>query len=258
LYPTHFRIGPFVISGYSACVNLGLLLGFLVTARRGRRRGFPLADVFDGCLSAALGGLVGGRIAYVLIHADYYRLHLAEVPQVWAGGLMGPGAFFGALLTLRIAARVRRYPFRELLDALTPGAAVVTTCAWLGCFLARCAYGRPTYPDQPLLWKLSLELPNLYGIREPRVAVQLLAALWSTAALGLTRLGHRQIRIRGQRLFPLWLALYSGGMAGLGALRGDATLRAGGWRADQIAHLALLAYAALLALSTRGRTRSPQ
>jgi prolipoprotein diacylglyceryltransferase len=203
--------------------------------------------VFDWALSAALGGLVGGRTAYVLLHADYYRLHPGEAPQVWSGGLTGPGVLLGALLALRLVAHVHAYPFRPLLDLLAPGAALVAAGGWGGCFFARCAYGIPTYPDQALLWPLSGELPNLYGIREPRVAVQLLAAAWSLTAWGLASLVNRR---RG-RLFPLWLALYSAGMTGLGALRGDETLRVGAWRVDQVAHLGLLTYALFLLLTGR-------
>jgi hypothetical protein len=49
-------------------------------------------------------------------------------------------------------------------------------------------------------------------------------------------------------LFPLWLALYSGGSFALGFLRADEVPLVAGWRADQLTDLALalIAVAALL------------
>ena len=60
-------------------------------------------------------------------------------------------------------------------------------CAWLGCLMNGFAYGIETYPGQGLRWRVSLELPDIYGIRAPRVAVQLLGAGWSAMAGGPTK-----------------------------------------------------------------------
>jgi prolipoprotein diacylglyceryltransferase len=125
-----------------------------------------------------------------------------------------------------------------MLNVLTPGVAVLASCAWLGCLLNGCVYGIETYPGQGLLWALSLELPDLYGIWAPRVAVQLLGAGWSGVALAAVILAGRHTRFEGL-VFPLWLALYAAGSFGLGFLRADETVLVAGWRADQVADLAL-------------------
>jgi prolipoprotein diacylglyceryltransferase len=125
-----------------------------------------------------------------------------------------------------------------MLDALTPGAAFLAACGWLGCLLNGCAYGIETHPGQGLLWTLSLELPDLYGIWVPRVAVQLLGAAWGGIVLVIVVFASRWVRMEGL-LFPLWLAVYTLGSFGLGFLRADETPLISGWRADQIADLAL-------------------
>ena len=100
------------------------------------------------------------------------------------------------------------------------------------------AYGIETYPGQGLLWALSMELPEIYGIRAPRVAVQLLGAGWSAIVLVALLIAGRRPRSQGL-VFPLWLALYGSGSFGLGFVRADEVAMIVGWRADQIADLAL-------------------
>ncbi len=144
-----------------------------------------------------------------------------------------------------------------MLDVLTPGVAVLAACAWLGCLLNGCAYGIETYPGQGLLWALSLELPDLYGIWAPRVAVQLLGAGWSAVALTAVILAGRHRRFEGL-VFPLWLALYTAGSFGLGFLRADEVGLVAGWRADQVTDLALVVIGAagLVAGLLRGMAKA--
>jgi prolipoprotein diacylglyceryltransferase len=124
------------------------------------------------------------------------------------------------------------------LDVLTRGAALLAVFAWLGCFMAGCAYGIATYPWQGLPWTLSLDLPDLYGIREPRVALQLLGAGWSTLSLCVVLVAQGRTR-RSGTVFAVWLTLYSLGSLALGFLRGDRMALVAGWRLDQVANLAL-------------------
>ena len=65
-----------------------------------------------------------------------------------------------------------------MLDVLGPGLALGCALGWLACTSASCAYGKPVWPDQPV-WFLAADLPDAYGVREPRVATQWLGAGWS-------------------------------------------------------------------------------
>lgn len=199
--------------------------------RRWRLR--PMA-VVDGALAAAGGGLLAGRATYVAANWAYFHNHRAEALQVWQGGLSAPGALVGALIAVFILCRVRRIDPRPLLDALAPGAAVVASCAWVGCLEAGCAWGLEVWPGQGLLWSLSAELPDLHGLRAPRVAVQALGAGWYGLSLaGILLLG------RQGRAFPLWLLLHAAGDFGLSFLRGDLARPALGLAVAQMVDLAL-------------------
>lgn len=236
--PVLIRLGPFTVTGYTALVDVGLLSGAALACLAARRRRLPPARALDAVLAAALGGLVGARAVYVAAHWDYYVNYLHRALRPWGGGLAWHGGLAGGLIAVLAYCALQRTPPRRVLDVLTPGAAVLATCTWLGCLLHGCAHGLETYPGQGLLWALSLELPDLYGIQAPRVAVQLLGAGWSAVVLAIVVTAGRRRRLEGLA-FPLWLALYSGGSFGLGFLRADQVPLVAGWRADQVADLAL-------------------
>jgi phosphatidylglycerol:prolipoprotein diacylglycerol transferase len=247
LYPVLFRLGRFTVTGYAALVDVGLLGGAVVACLAARRRGFNPTRVLDAALAAALGGLIGSQAVYVAAHWAYYETHVRRALRPWDGGLAWHGGLVGGLVAVMAYCAMRRISLRRMLDVLTPGVAVLASCAWLGCLLNGCAYGIETYPGQGLLWALSLELPDLYGIWAPRVAVQLLGAGWSAVALAAVILAGRRPRFEGL-VFPLWLALYTVGSFGLGFLRADEVGLVAGWRAGQVADLALAVIGAVALL----------
>ena len=239
MYPVLFRLGSFAVTGYTALLDIGLLSGAVMVCLAARRRELDPVQVLDAALVAALGGLTGARAVYVTANWAYYSNHVRRALRLWGGGLAWHGGLVGALVAVLVYCAVRRTSPRLALDVLTPGAAVLAICAWLGCLLAGCVYGLETYPGQELLWALSLELPDLYGLWAPRVAVQLLGAGWGAIVLAAVVVAERDTRFEGL-VFPLWLALYAIGSFGLGFLRADQVPLVADWRADQVADLALI------------------
>jgi len=236
--------------------------------------------VVDGVLAAAVGGLLVGRLAYVAAHLPYFREHPTAALALWQGGLSAPGVVAGGAMGAGVLARLRGQSPRLLWDALAPGAAVVVIAAYLGCLRAGCACGRETWPGDGLLWTLSADLPDLYGLRAPRVAVPVLGMGWGALMLVLTlwmarrgrattpgatergataRVAPTGLYLDGETASgqtgrsracpclrriapagPVWLALYGLGEFALGFLRGDTAPLIGGLSAFQWAGLGLL------------------
>ena len=245
MYPVLFHLGNFPVTGYAALVDFGLVAGAVVACLAARRRGLKPARVLDAALVASLGGLAGGRGAYVLANWAYYQNHVRRALRPWDGGVSWHGALAGGLIAVMAYCAVRRVPLRSMLDVLAPGVALLAACAWLGCLLNRCAYGLETYPGQGLLWALSLELPDVYGIWAPRVAVQLLGACWGVVTLAVLLVVSRRPRFRGL-VFPLWLAVYGAGSFALGFVRADEVAMVAGWRADQLVDMGLIVIGAVV------------
>lgn len=222
-----------------------------------RRRRLEVMSVIDIALAAGLGSVLLARATYASFHWAYYRNHLGQAIRVRDGGLAWQGALIGGVIGVAVmGACCRRIRVAVALDVLAPGAASLATFAWLACQPVGCAYGIETYPGEGMLWTLSRDLPNLYGIREPRVAVQLLGAGWSAILLGGVLAAERSLRGRGTA-FALWVALQSLGAFGLGFLRADEVTMVAGWRVDQAINLLLAVGGLVMALATTTTAGEP-
>ncbi len=139
-------------------------------------RGRPYAHL-DAGLWALLAGIAGGRAVYVAAAWPYFAAHPVEIPQVWLGGLSGPGAAAGAALGAGLFAAARRAPLAALADALLPLAMCLAISGWLACWQMGCAYGAP------VAW--GLPAPDEWGAIARRFPVQLLGALLALATFAI-------------------------------------------------------------------------
>jgi phosphatidylglycerol:prolipoprotein diacylglycerol transferase len=126
-----------------------------------------------------LGGLIGGRLAYVAVSWLYFRDHILESLQFYRGGLSWPGALAGGLLALAALAAFSRLPLAGLADDLLPLLAVLSVSAWLGCWVTGCAYGIAS----DAWW--SLPSPDEWGNVANRWPVQIWGALLTVVLFAL-------------------------------------------------------------------------
>ena len=212
MFPTLIEFGPLCFPTYATLLSLGLVGGVVATVWGGRRRGLAPTHGFDAALLAACGGLVGARATHVAINWAYYHDHVSAALRLWAGGLAWQGGLVPGLVLVALYTRRCRLPLGALLDVLAPGLAWFTFFLWLGSGATSDAYGRETFPVDGLLWTLSADLPDLYGLRAPRVNVPLLGAMWSGLVLAASWVLRRRSSAAGA-LFLAFLAL-----TGLGGL----------------------------------------
>ena len=179
----------------------------------------------DSGLWVLFGSLVAGRMFYVAINWVYYQSHPLEIYQFWLGGISGPGALTGVLLTLVCVALAKRQSLARLADSILPLELTLTLAAWLGCWQAGCAYGIETNA----WWGMPAK--DEWGRIALRAPVQLLGALMTVGVIAL--LDWRQRR-------PLYAGVAASfGLLALGAellgfsfMRADPTLIWRGLRAE--------------------------
>jgi phosphatidylglycerol:prolipoprotein diacylglycerol transferase len=156
---------------FSLLMSLGVLAGLAMIAYQAK--GKEIASHINVGLWMMLGGLIGARIAYTVIHWDYFKTHFGQVWQVFLGGLSWPGALVGACLSLFLIAILTRQSLGILADAVLPLVWTVSVSAWLGCWVDGCAYGIPVNG----WWGLPGR--DEWGIFSARVPVQLIGAVAS-------------------------------------------------------------------------------
>lgn len=116
-------IGPLSVSPHGIGIAIGFLAGTRLMLPEARRRGWDLELVYACVVRAAIGSILGARLAYVVNHTGDFD-SLIEVFKVWEGGISLLGGFFGAIALALPVVRKNRLPFWELMDASVPGMAL--------------------------------------------------------------------------------------------------------------------------------------
>jgi phosphatidylglycerol:prolipoprotein diacylglycerol transferase len=263
MYPILFRLGSTIIYTYTILLDVGLVCGLVVACLEGKRRGIAPERIIDAALWAVVAGIVGGRVGYVLANQEYFAENLGEAFYIWEGGLAFQGAFLAGLLALFLYSTYHKLSFFALADTAAPGLALGQVFGWLGCLMSGCAYGLESHGATSILARLSLDLPDIYGIHAPRFATQPLASalslvifvlLWAIRrrwpfdpSTGL-RASSTQDKPFPGFAFTLYLLLYTSGQFLLEFTRGDEAIYWGPCRVSQWLYLAEAA-AALIFLT---------
>lgn len=257
MYPILFTIGKYNISSYTVLLDLGLILGLVVAYLEGKKTLGSGEQALDAGLWTIVGGILGGRIGFVLGNLEVFSENWTKALRIWEGGLSFHGAFLGGLAALILAGYLQSRSAEKgtvlsyllkLADTLTPGLAVGLVFGWIACLLGGCVYGAM---GEGLGYAV---LPDLYGVEASRFATQAVGAGLALILLVVFWLLRRRWPFAGAA-FLMLILLYFTGVFFLEFTRGDEAIYLSGWRLAQILDLALviLAGAGLLALWWRAR-----
>lgn len=134
------------IYGFGTMLLAAFVLCSYLTERRARRQGIPPQIVQDLAVWIFFGGIVGGRILYMI----QYHVPVADFYKIWEGGLIFYGAALGGLLAglvvYAVSLRPRGVDVLNLADVLAPAIAVGLCLGRIGCLLNGCCYGNVACP----------------------------------------------------------------------------------------------------------------
>ncbi|MGD8902887.1 MAG: prolipoprotein diacylglyceryl transferase [Anaerolineae bacterium] len=254
MYPTLFTIGEFSVASYTVLLDLGLILGLLVTYLEGKRQLENGTLALDLGLWSVIGGILGGRIAYVLANWRIFSEDWVSAFRIWEGGLAFHGAILGGLLVLAVFVYFQGrgeepVSFWRLADILTPGLALGIVFGWAACLLGGCAYG---IVGEGLGYAI---LPDLFGVEVSRFATQAVGLGISLVLFLGVWLMRRRWPFAGAG-FLLYGLFYFALQFFLEFTRGDEAIYVGPWRLAQVLDLvlALAAGVSLLVLWWLWRT----
>jgi phosphatidylglycerol:prolipoprotein diacylglycerol transferase len=253
MHPILFTIGKLNIPTYTVLLDLGLILGLIVTYLEGKRRLKSGDTALDLALWAVIGGILGGRIGYVVANWSAFSEDWSRVVRLWEGGLSFHGAFLGGLLVILIFALFQRrgqegVSFWQLADVVVPGLALGIIFGWAGCLMGGSAYGALGEGAGYAI------LPDLYGVEASRFATQAVGVGFALVLF----VGFWLLRWRwpfNGASFLMYLLFYFTGQFFLEFTRGDEAIYLGAWRLAQMLDLGviLLVAAGLLFLWLRAR-----
>lgn len=234
--PVLVTIGGLKIHWYGIMIALGLYAGIQVALRDAPRRGINRDQLMNVALLAAVLGIIGGRLYYVVQNnPSFYLHHPAEIIAVWQGGMAFFGAMFGGAAALAISAWRWRMPFWSLLDVGALGMTIGQAIGRIGNIINGDIVGYRTNG-----WGFEYTNPNTFGPLNVPVQPASLYELLISLALFLL-LWNLRTRIHPEGMLAMiYIVLYSVSQFFIFFLR-DNIIILGGLKQAQVTSLVVIA-----------------
>lgn len=139
MYPDLFQIGDFTVSSFGVMMALAFLAGGFTGRWQFAKRGVRPDFVWVLVIAAVIGGILGAKIHYLILHPSEWPENL------WSGrGLVWFGGMFGALLAAAIVTLFSKERLAAVADGSAFAMAVGYAVGRVGCFLVGDDYGKAT------------------------------------------------------------------------------------------------------------------
>ena len=200
MYRIMFEIAGFPIYSYGVMMFFAFLIPFLIASKQASSREVKQEYLYDIVIMSIILAAVGGRLAFVILHWDYFSVApWHEILSIRDGGL----TFYGGLILVLIGgffySRYRRISMLFYLDYLIPYLALGYAIARIGCFLNGCCYGIETESF------LGVVIPTVDNV--PRHPTQLYSFFAMLVVFAITYFIRERSRIRGE-VFLSFIILY--------------------------------------------------
>src|SRR5260370_5680512 len=217
-------------------IALGLYAGIHVALRDAARRSINRDQLMNVALLAAVLGIAGGRLYYVVQNnPSFFLHHPVQIIAVWQGGMAFFGAMFGGLVAVVISAWRWRIPFWSLLDVGALGMTIGQAIGRVGNIINGDIVGYKTNG-----WGFEYTNPNTFGPLNTPVQPASLYELLISLALFLL-LWNLRTRIHPEGMLALiYIVLYSISQLFIFVLRANIVIL-GGLRQAQVTSLVVIA-----------------
>lgn len=129
------------LRGYGAFVGAALVIGMTLVMRHGRRIGVAPQGLLDAAFASVVGGLAGGRLLYVAVHAREFAGDPLGALRLWEGGMMYFGGLLVGMVTGIVVAIRRGLVLWPALDTVAPALGPGQALGRMACLIAACCYG---------------------------------------------------------------------------------------------------------------------
>ncbi len=196
--PILFQIGPLPISSFGLFLLLAFAMGIVQVRRRAAALGINPDEMLDITLYTIIGGIVMGRLGYVVTNLGTFTAEPLRILTIWQdSGLVFYGALVGGALVIAQYARARQIPLLRFLDIFAPALAFGYAVAMIGALLHGLYLGRPT----TVPWAVQISFEQ----RHPTAVYLLFASLGTYIVLWAQ---ERRTAAAGTLIF-LWLLLHA-------------------------------------------------
>ena len=176
--PVAFTIGSLHVRWYGIMIALAVASLLVVMLRETKRLGID-RDIYSISFWGILGGVAGGRLAYVIYEWEHFVANPRDI--IGFEGLAQNGMIIGVIVAALIYMRVTRMRFSTLLkmgDAVAVGTPLALAIGRIGCTLNGCCTGQlspfqffplaviytPRDAMSPQYWNVPVYPTNIYHL----------------------------------------------------------------------------------------------
>jgi phosphatidylglycerol:prolipoprotein diacylglycerol transferase len=208
LRPELFQIGPLTVHSYGFFLALAFITGMLVSYFYLRRQFMDAYVVFELVLAAAVGGIVGARIFYVIGHWGEFSGSWWEAFKFWnVQGLVFYGGLILGILAAVVVVKIRGLSIGIVLDSGGLAVPLALAVARVGCFLNGCCFGKtsglPWAVTFPVETQIRMGMPT-----NPIHPTQIYELLMDLLIFFILLLAHKRFRYRGELMLS-FIILYA-------------------------------------------------
>lgn len=142
--PVLFHLGGFAVYSYGVMLFLAFLAGIFVARSELNRRGLDGSAIYLVASVAAITGVIGARIFYVLGNLEAFSGDWGRVFDLNMRGLVFYGGLALAVPSCVLLVRRMKLPPGAVADAVGLGMPLSLAIARVGCFLNGCCGGKPS------------------------------------------------------------------------------------------------------------------
>ncbi len=142
MHPIICQFGPFTVYSYGVSLAAAVMVCAFLLQKDAKKKNDNPQDIVDLLFFVVMGGIVGGRLFYILLNFSFFAENPSEVIQVQHGGLAWQGAFVLGLLSGILFIKKKKWPLFATLDMLAPYIALGQSIGRIGCFLNGCCFGK--------------------------------------------------------------------------------------------------------------------
>lgn len=238
--PVAFYVFGVPIYWYGVVISLGLILGTAVAFARTEKYGISQDELLNFALVAVPAGVIGARLAFVIINWDSFAGNWRDMINIRLGGLSIHGAILAAIIVCILFSWIRKLNFWTLADICAPALILGQAVGRWGNYFNQEAYGVPT--DLP--WALYID-------GEFRHPIFFYEFAWNLIVFAYLIYISKKVKMPGG-IFLRYLIGYSVGRFFIEWLRAD-TLYWGSLRAGQVMSVIFIVAALVLLLWRKRR-----
>jgi len=220
--PIAFTIGSLEVRWYGIMAAIAVAALLVIMLRESKRLGIS-RDIYSIFLWGVIGGVIGGRAAYVIYYWEHFMANPREI--IGFAGLAQMGMIIGIVVAALIYMAVTRMRFSALLsigDAFIAAALFALAMGRVGCTLNGCCYGQLSpfnfFPLAVIYTPRNTIAPEYWGV--PLYPTQLYHVFWNLIVFGLIWGFRRRFKPEGSLLF-FGFSIYAIGDLFLRFLRND-------------------------------------